>query len=91
MKPTDPTESVNDVLCIRETEKALLVRTKKGKELWLPKSQIHKDSEVQAMDEGGTLIVSKWIYDQKEWDKEEDDDTMDLFQNKREDDDEGEL
>lgn len=71
MKQGDPTKSVS-VSVVRETEKAILIRTIGGKELWIPKSQIASDSEVHGTGEEGTLIVSEWIYKQKDWDKEDD-------------------
>ncbi len=48
----------------RETEKALLVRVE-VEEVWIPKGQIHDDSEVYREGDTGTLIVSLWIAEQK--------------------------
>lgn len=45
---------------VRETQKAVLVRLDDGSEHWVPKSQIHEDSEVYASGTDGTLIVSRW-------------------------------
>lgn len=43
-----------------ETEKAILVEIE-GEKHWVPKSQIHDDSEVYSKESGGgTLIVSEW-------------------------------
>ena len=54
------------VLCIRETDKALLCRIE-GKEHWIPKSQIDSHSEVvDAKDhKEGTLAITPWIAKQK--------------------------
>lgn len=48
---------------IRETEKALLVRLETGDELWVPKSQIHADSEVYDAGEhaDGELVIAEWF------------------------------
>lgn len=48
----------------RETESAILCDID-GEEHWIPKSQIHDDSEVYKADTEGTLIVSLWIAKQK--------------------------
>jgi hypothetical protein len=47
--------------CENETAKALLVRID-GRSVWVPKSQIHDDSEVYDADNNrsGKLIVSQW-------------------------------
>lgn len=47
-----------------ETAKALLVVVD-GEEAWIPKGQIHDDSEVYRQGHTGTLIVSEWIAKQK--------------------------
>lgn len=43
----------------QETAKAILVVID-GKKYWVPKSQIHDNSEVYKADTSGTLIVSSW-------------------------------
>ncbi len=49
----------------RQSDKAILV-TVKGKKVWIPKSEIHDDSEVYSVKNGtGTLIISEWIAKQK--------------------------
>jgi hypothetical protein len=62
---------VHDAVVIRESEKALLVEAPVfDEEQWVPKNQIDDDSEVWGEKEGrneGTLIVSKWIAEQKGW------------------------
>ena len=49
------------VLCV--TDKALLVKLEDhgDKEVWVPKSQIHADSEVYAADTDGILIITRWM------------------------------
>jgi hypothetical protein len=54
-----------DAECIRETDKALLCLID-GEEVWVPKSQIHDDSEVYSLENGdGMLIVTMWWAEQK--------------------------
>lgn len=49
-----------DVRCLRETDKAILVEIDET-EYWIPKSQIDQDSEVfEDMDEG-ELVITEWI------------------------------
>lgn len=53
-----------------ETEKALRVSFHDGKarrDVWVPKSHIHDDSEVFAEGDEGDLVVSRWIAEQKDW------------------------
>jgi hypothetical protein len=53
-----------DVVCVRETEKA--IHCEIGDELyWIPKTHVNELSQVQGLGATGTLIVSKWIADQK--------------------------
>lgn len=48
----------------RATERAIQV-TVEGERIWIPLSQIHDDSEVYGEGHSGTLIVSRWIAQQK--------------------------
>jgi len=50
---------VEDASCEKETGAAILVEID-GESVWVPKSQIHEDSEVYEEDTSGNLIVSKW-------------------------------
>lgn len=58
--------SFDDCVCKRDSEKAILVD---GPELppqiWIPKSQIHEDSEVFERDTEGKLIVTLWLAKEK--------------------------
>ena len=49
--------------CIRETDKAILVEFANGDETWIPKSQIHDDSEVydSRIHSSGKLVVKTWF------------------------------
>lgn len=50
---------------VRRTEKALLVRFGDGEEVWIPQSQISDDSEVYGEGHEGTLVVTRFIAEQK--------------------------
>lgn len=49
-----------DASCIAETDLAILVDIE-GEEFWIPKSQVHDDSEVYQEGDEGLLVISKWI------------------------------
>lgn len=56
------TATIDDVECIHETTDAILVVID-GNKHWIPKKQIHEDSEVYDMGDGkeGKLIISQWL------------------------------
>jgi hypothetical protein len=54
-----------NVTVLRETEKAILCEID-GKQVWLPKSQIHDDSEVYKMGTEGELVISQWLAEEKD-------------------------
>lgn len=58
--------SVDGCTCLRETDKALLIEAE-GSEFWVPKSQVHDDSEV--FDAGkhatGVLVIPRWLAEEK--------------------------
>jgi hypothetical protein len=58
------TVSIEDVKCIQETAAALLCVID-GDEVWIPKSQIHDDSEVYDEGSSGTLVITEWIAREK--------------------------
>lgn len=47
---------------VTATDKALLVALAdhRNRQVWVPKSQIHDDSEVYAAEQTGELIVTDW-------------------------------
>jgi len=60
--------SVGDVTSIHETDKAVLCDGGiLDEQTWIPKSQIHDDSEVWREEQEGELIVSHWFAEQKGW------------------------
>lgn len=52
--------TIGDVQSLSESPRAVLVYAK-GREHWIPKSQIHDESEVYERDQWGDLIITKWI------------------------------
>ena len=65
-------EYPNEVEVIRESDsgKALLIKDDEGEEFWIPKSQIHEDSEVfkvAGANSYGRLIVTKWLAELEGW------------------------
>ena len=46
-----------------ETEKAVLVESENlpDDEMWVPKSQIHDDSEIWKLNDTGDLLVNMWF------------------------------
>ena len=56
----DDTETVEGCSVQAETTKAILVRLPTGGDVWVPKSQIHDDSEVWKTGQTGDLVVSRW-------------------------------
>jgi hypothetical protein len=56
----DDVEYLEDVLCIHETAKALLVKVD-DKQLWVPKSVIKGLSEIRKKGDEGVLIVAQWF------------------------------
>jgi len=64
-----------ECVCIHETDKAIRIEPPEyvkpenkaddiGK--WIPKSQIHPTSQVNIRGDVGNLIISEWIFQQKE-------------------------
>lgn len=64
----EPTE-VDVVTVKRETDMAILIVVMENairREVWIPKSQIHDDSEVWADGDKGTLVIPEWLALDKE-------------------------
>lgn len=77
-KKRDDWVLVAEAKCIRETDKAILVRVpparvlgKKGltyipTEVWIPKSQLHPtENEVAKLGDEGFLVIPEWIVKEK--------------------------
>jgi hypothetical protein len=61
--------TLEGMYCSRETEKALLVGVvgSTAREQWIPKSQVHDDSEVYAPSHEGKLVIARWLAVEKGW------------------------
>jgi hypothetical protein len=60
----DDTCRFEDVLCTYSTPKAIKV-TIEDEEHWIPQSQVHDDSEVYKTGQRGTLVITRWIAQQR--------------------------
>lgn len=56
---------IEDCYGVRQSGKAVLVHLPDGREEWFPVSQIDDESEVWNDDTDGTLIISRWIAQEK--------------------------
>ena len=56
--------TISDVTVKRETKEAILIEVDE-EEYWIPKSQIHDDSEVYRDGDEGDIIISEWIASKK--------------------------
>jgi hypothetical protein len=63
----DEYAATDDVVAVRESEKAILVMLSDGRETWIPKSCLGDDSEVQDEAGAGTLVVKKWFLERQDW------------------------
>lgn len=63
-KPQDGDVSIPNVVCLRESQKALQVLVNE-QEMWIPKTQIRPTSGVLYDGDRGTLVVSAWIAGEK--------------------------
>ncbi len=54
------THTIENCKCLKESSKAILVVNAEDKEFWVPKSQVHDDSEVYKEDTDGRLVISSW-------------------------------
>lgn len=61
MSNNDDGASFEGVVGVRETDAALLVRFDDGRELWVPKTCLHDDSEVYEEDGEGRLVLKTWF------------------------------
>ena len=56
---------VDDCQCIYTTKRSIRIR-QYGREAWIPQRCIHDDSECYALDTSGTLIIPRWLADNRE-------------------------
>ena len=64
-KSSDSTFEVEVAEVLKETDMAILVKLETGDEIWIPKSQIHDDSEVWKSGHTGTLVIPEWLATEK--------------------------
>lgn len=70
MKTLKPYVLLEDVECIRETDAALLCVID-GAEHWLPRSQLHDQSEIQREGDSGSITITAWLAETKGLEGEE--------------------
>ena len=58
---------MGNVTVKRETKKAVLVIFTGAKEVWIPQSAIHDDSEVWKQGQIGKLVVCAWFARARGW------------------------
>jgi hypothetical protein len=56
----EQTVELEDVTVEAETDLALLCSVE-DKKLWIPKSVVHEDSEVQSEGDIGTIVIMRWF------------------------------
>lgn len=56
--------TIEDVTATASSSKAILCDID-GEEIWIPKRQIHDDSEVYAKGHTGKLVITRWIAEEK--------------------------
>jgi hypothetical protein len=61
--------TIPNVRCTGQTDKAICVDAYEVEQgpIWIPKSQVHDDSEVWKPDQDGDLVVSDWYAEKKGW------------------------
>ncbi len=52
---------ISEVRVKREEDRAILIIVEEDVEVWIPKSQIHADSEVEGEGDEGTLAIPRWL------------------------------
>ncbi len=58
--------AVDDCICNHNTAKAILVEHGNMVKVWIAQSHIHDDSEVYETGTDGTLIIPRWVAEDKE-------------------------
>lgn len=59
---------IEDCFVKKETEKAILVVIPSVEEKWIPKSQVHDDSEIWKEGMTGCLVITQWLAEKNGWD-----------------------
>ena len=61
------TYTIEGAECIAETDNAIRVSAPEIGTAWIPKNQVHYDSEVFKLGGKGELVVSQWFAEQRGW------------------------
>lgn len=61
---SDEKATIKNAKCIAASDKAIRVKMESGRQIWVPQSAIHDDSEVYKLDDFGKLIVKPWFAEQ---------------------------
>ena len=56
---------VDDCRCIN-TERSSILVEQHGREVWIPQKRIHDDSECYKLDTDGTLVIPRWLAEDRE-------------------------
>ena len=67
MNDSMPGVSLGNAAAFHQTDKAICVLSDEYGEQWIPKSQIHDDSEIWKEGQEGELVVTEWYAKQKGW------------------------
>jgi hypothetical protein len=67
LEDNDPYYEVGEAAVVGETSKALRMVIDGIGKLWVPKSQIHANSEVYESGHAGTLVVTDWFARKQGW------------------------
>jgi len=57
---------VSHVVCTVETADAIFIKVS-GKGVWVPKSQMARDSQVRHRGDVGDLKITEWLYNKRQW------------------------
>lgn len=57
--------SLGHARCTAVSPEAIMVTLADGKQLWVPQSQVHDDSEVYRKGDSGKLVVTEWWAQQR--------------------------
>ena len=60
MGEEDEGTEIGEGKCIRATDRAILVKLETGEEKWIPKANVHDNSEVYEEGGEGTVVVKTW-------------------------------
>ena len=59
---------IEDAVCVDETDDAVKVESLFfDEDEWIPKRGIHEDSDIQELDDEGTLLVEAWLARDRGW------------------------